>query len=159
MTTRNVPISDHPDLVAMRERYDQMAETTRFQLADGLVFLAGLWLVVSPWVISFAGAGALPSSDLITGLALAVLALGFASAYAHTHSIAWVVPVLGAWTVVSPWLVMHTNLGLGAMLSTVITGVLVVILGLGTVGLGGVGGRRAMLMGMGRGGGEGRAQP
>jgi uncharacterized membrane protein len=98
-------IEQHPDLMGLRMRYDRVAETPVARLVDGLAILAGLFLAISPWVIGFEGLSALTVNNLVTGLVVTVLAVGFSAAYGRMHGIAWVVPVIGAWTIVAPWLV------------------------------------------------------
>ncbi|GAA3154370.1 hypothetical protein GCM10020001_092520 [Nonomuraea salmonea] len=95
----------HPDIISMREKYDVAAAKPAVQLADGLTLVAGLFLALSPWIIGFTGITSLTMNNLITGLAVAVLALGFSSAYGRTHGIAWVAPLIGLWTILAPWLI------------------------------------------------------
>jgi hypothetical protein len=52
-TERPLSIEEHPDLAALRLRYERAAETRVAQLVDGLTFLAGLYAAVSPWVAGF----------------------------------------------------------------------------------------------------------
>jgi hypothetical protein len=134
----NAPaIEQHPDIAALRDRYDRAAETPTAQLVEGLTLLTGLYLAMSPWVVGFTGdSGSLTASNLFSGVAVALLALGFASAYGRTHGIAWVTPVIGAWTIVAPWLVSGPTVDNSAITSNVITGALTVLFGLGTLMMG-----------------------
>ncbi|GGM36521.1 hypothetical protein GCM10012275_04670 [Longimycelium tulufanense] len=134
--TTHPGIEQHPDLVAMRERYDRAAETPQAQAVDSLTFLAGLYLAISPWVLEFHGSTTLAVSNLVTGVALAVLALGYATMYDRMHRMAWVAPAIGIWTIVSPWAVLGTGATVSMVLSNVITGGLVVLLGIGVAVLG-----------------------
>jgi hypothetical protein len=127
MTTRPA-IEEHPDIAALQERYEEAAETPTAQVADGLIFASGLFLAMSPWVVGFTGHPALTSSNLFTGIAVAVLALGFASAYGRMHRIAWVTPLLGAWTIVAPWLVNGPTPSGRAITTNVIVGAVLVLL-------------------------------
>ena len=130
-------IEQHPDIAALRDRYDRAAETPTAQLVEGLTLLTGLYLAMSPWVVGFTGdSGSLTASNLFSGVAVALLALGFASAYGRTHGIAWVTPVIGAWTIVAPWLVSGPTVDNSAITSNVIAGALVVLFGLGTLMVG-----------------------
>jgi hypothetical protein len=130
MTTRTPAIEEHPDIAALRERYEEAAETPTAQVAEGLLFASGLFLAMSPWVVGFTGQAALRTSNLFTGIAIAVLALGFASAYGRTHRIAWVAPLLGAWTIVAPWLVSGPTPSGRAITTNVIVGAVCVLLSL-----------------------------
>jgi hypothetical protein len=93
-------IEQHPDIVELRARYERTAETPQARILEGLTFLAGVYLAISPWVITFNDRAPITVNDLIIGVALAVLALGFTSAYSRTHNLAWVTPLLGE--VISP---------------------------------------------------------
>jgi hypothetical protein len=129
-------IEQHPDIAALRARYDRAAETPTAQLVEGLTLLTGLYLAMSPWVVGFTDHGSLAASNLFSGVAVALLALGFASAYGRTHGIAWVTPVIGVWTILAPWLVSGPTADGSAVTSTVIAGALAVLLGLGTLTMG-----------------------
>lgn len=136
MTAEAPGMAEHPDLVALRARYEEASNTTMAQFVDGLTFLAGLYMAISPWVVGFANAGALAVNNLIVGAAFAVLAVGFASAYGRTHGIAWVTPVIGVWMILAPWLVAATTTTTPMVLNNVIIGAVGVVLGIGTMGVG-----------------------
>lgn len=129
--TQASSIEQHPDLMQLRARYDEASETPQAQTLDGLTLLAGLYLAISPWVVQFSASFDLAMSNLVTGLAVALLALGFASAFSRTHTVAWVVPLIGAWTVISPFVVLGAGVTAGMVLSNVITGGLTILLGIG----------------------------
>jgi hypothetical protein len=95
----------HPDIMELRARYERAAATPLAQLSDGLVFLAGLYLAISPWVVGFSGLRSITVNNLITGIALAVMGAGLASAYGRTHGLAWVAPIVGIWTIITPWVI------------------------------------------------------
>jgi hypothetical protein len=87
-------------------------------------------------VIGFGNLTTLTVNNLITGIAVAVLSLGFASAYARTRGVAWVAPLLGAWAIVALWVVAGNTDTTRTILSNVIIGALCVLLGLAAVGVG-----------------------
>ena len=126
MATPTPSIEDHPDITAMRQRYEQLAETPTAQAEDGLTFLTGLYLAISAWVVGFSDHSSLTMSNLFSGIAIAVLALGFASAYGYMHGIAWVAPIIGVWTIVAPWLVSGDTPETAALVNNVIVGALCV---------------------------------
>jgi hypothetical protein len=131
------PIERHPDIAEMRMRYERAAETPRAQMVDGLIVLTGLYLAMSPWVIGFNAATALTATDLISGIAFALLGVGFAAAYGRTHGIAWAAPVIGLWAIFAPWLISGPTVSAGAWLSNVIAGILCLLFGLGAMSAGG----------------------
>lgn len=130
------PIEDHPDITALRDRYERAAQTRPAQAVDGLTLMAGLYVAMSPWIVGFDTMSTLRVNDLITGLAVALLALGFASAFGRTHGMAWTTPLLGVWVIVAPWVISGVTTSTGIILSNVISGAVVVLLGLGAMGVG-----------------------
>jgi hypothetical protein len=136
MVSPRTPIEEHPDIVQMRSRYDLASQRPTSQIVNGLGFLVGLYLAISPWIVGFSNIGNLAINNLITGAAFALLLASFASAYGRTHGIAWVAPLIGAWTIVSPWAVSGDNATLRTVLNNVIVGGLAVLLGLAAIGVG-----------------------
>ncbi|WP_129669789.1 SPW repeat protein [Phytoactinopolyspora endophytica] len=137
MSSSTPNIEQHPDVATMRRRYDQIAETPVAQSADGLVFLAGIFMALSPWVVGFnTEHTTMTANNLITGIAIAVMAVGFATVYGHLHGIAWVAPILGVWVIVSPWLVNGDTPRGEIIASNVITGAIVVLCALAMMSTG-----------------------
>lgn len=132
----------HPDIVEMRARYDLAAERPSAQMFGGLTFLTGLYLAISPWVVGFSGRTPLAINDLITGIALGLLAVGFASAYGRTHGVAWVAPVIGVWTIIAPWVISGDMATTSTVVNNVVTGAVAVVCGLGSAGAGAMSSRR-----------------
>ncbi|WP_329048114.1 SPW repeat protein [Amycolatopsis sp. NBC_01488] len=96
--------------------------------AAGLVLLAGLYLVLAPWVTGFGGAGVLAFSNTAVGVVLIALAI----AMRRLRFLGWVVPVLGAWAALSPWLLRHaaeTQPSTAALVGNVVAGAVVVVAG------------------------------
>ena len=83
MNARSIAgMEEHPDIMELRARYELAAAAPLAQFADGLIFLTGLYLAISPWVVGFnASMRSLAVNDLITGVALALIGVGLASAY------------------------------------------------------------------------------
>ncbi|MCK2218830.1 SPW repeat protein [Actinomadura sp. ATCC 31491] len=124
-----------PDTAETRQHYDEAACRAGFQALDGLTLLAGLYLAISPWVAQFAVLARLSFSNLVTGLALAALAFGFAAAYGRTHGLSWVAPVIGVWTIVSPWVMYGGAAPATAVWSNVVVGLWIVLMGLAAAGI------------------------
>jgi hypothetical protein len=144
MTTPGSHIEEHPDLMELRARYERAATTPQARAVEGLTLLAGLYLAISPWAVGFSGtATGLTVSNLITGLAVAILALGFGSAYERTHGLGWVVAAIGVWTIITPWVVSGPSATAGTITNNVITGAVVFLLGLATSAFGMKGESRA----------------
>jgi polyisoprenyl-teichoic acid--peptidoglycan teichoic acid transferase len=57
----------------MRARYEQLAETPMAQASDGLAFMGGLYLAMSPWVVGFTDHSALTMTNVFVGITVALL--------------------------------------------------------------------------------------
>jgi hypothetical protein len=136
MATSTARINQHPDIVAMRMPYERAAESRATQFTEGLAFLAGVYLAISPWVVGFNQLTTITVNNLITGIAAALLAAGFASAFGRTHGLTWVLPIIGIWTIITPWAVSGDVDTLRVVLNNVIVGALIALLGLITVAVG-----------------------
>lgn len=135
MSSENLSIQEHPDIAALRDRFDLTGSSATAQMVDGVTMLAGLYLAISPWIVGFESS-ALMVSNLVIGLAVALLALGFASAFGRTHGLAWTIPLMGVWSVVAPWLMNGVDTTTGMIVSNVIAGAVIMLCGLGSAGFG-----------------------
>lgn len=129
MSTVHPSIEHHPDLLALREGYERAAESMTAQFIFGLTLLTGLYVALSPWIVGHP-TRQLARSDLIVGIAVAVLAYGFGAALDRTHGMTWTLPVFGVWVVISPWVMYGPSRTAGIIWSNVIAGVLLTCLGL-----------------------------
>jgi hypothetical protein len=135
MATGAPGIEEHPDIATLRARYDNAAENPVAHLIDGLIVLTGLYLAISPWVVGFYYLRNLTANNLITGITLAMLAVGFATAHGRTHGVTWVVPLIGAWTIVAPWVMSGHVATTRTVWNNVVTGAVAVILGLAAMSM------------------------
>jgi uncharacterized membrane protein len=103
MTTRS--IERHPDILALRNKYEQANETWAAHAITGAVLMTGLYLAVSAWVVGFQALTPLAVTNVLTGLVIVGLAFGLAAAYERFHGVAWVIPALGVWTFIAPWVI------------------------------------------------------
>ncbi|MEU4340076.1 SPW repeat protein [Nocardia sp. NPDC023852] len=129
-------MSRHPDIVELRDKYERASEAPDAQAVTGLLFLTGLYIAISPWVVGFNGFSTLTGNNLIVGIALAMLALGFASVYGRTHGIVWAAPLIGLWTILAPWVVSGDVDTASTIWNNVVAGAIAVLLGLGSMFLG-----------------------
>jgi hypothetical protein len=130
MSTVHSSIDHHPDLLALRASYERAAESMSAHVAFGLTLLTGLYVAASPWIVGFSATTQLARCDLIAGIAVAILAYGFATALDRTHGMTWTVPVLGVWLIFSPWILQGLTLTSGMVWSNVIAGAVLTCLGL-----------------------------
>ncbi|GAA2117808.1 SPW repeat protein [Actinomadura napierensis] len=128
-------IEQHPDIIEMRARYEAAAETPVAQGVNGLIALAGLYLAASSWIVGFSGLTNLTVNNLIMGIAVTLLAVGFASAYGRTHGLTWVTPVIGTWTIIAPWVIRGDMSTTSTIWNNVVTGAIALVLGAAAMGL------------------------
>lgn len=123
-------LSGHPDASEMRARYDRVMGGRDVALVDAPVFLVGLYCAVSPWVLHFtASQPALVTHNLVMGIAIAVLALGFTAMPERMYGLSWAICAMGAWIIVSTWVV-GSSPDTGIVINNIIVGGLAVLLGM-----------------------------
>ncbi|MEU9991127.1 SPW repeat protein [Streptomyces sp. NPDC048045] len=123
-------MATHPDVSEMRERYARMLGGRDVALVDGPVFLLGLYCAASPWILHYTTSQpALVTHNLIVGIAISVLALGFTTAPDRMYGLSWAMCALGVWMIIAPWVV-GSSPDTGVILNNVIIGALAIILGL-----------------------------
>ncbi|OQD52808.1 hypothetical protein BM536_032500 [Streptomyces phaeoluteigriseus] len=123
-------MSTHPDVSEMRTRHDRMLGGRDVALVDGPVFLVGLYCAASPWILHYsASQPALMTHNLIVGIAIGLLALGFTAAPARMYGLSWAMCALGIWMIVAPWVVGDSP-DAGVIVNNIIIGALALILGL-----------------------------
>jgi hypothetical protein len=123
-------ISSHPDVSEMRARYDRVLGGRDVALVDGPVFLLGLYCAVSPWIVHYTTSQPnLVPHNLIIGIAIGLLALGFTRAPERMYGLSWACCALGVWMIVSPWVV-GDGPDAGVIWNNIIIGGLAVVLGM-----------------------------
>jgi hypothetical protein len=133
-TAERPGLAEHPDAMEMRARYDRVLQGRDVMFVDAPIFLAGLYAAISPWVVTFAATQPqLQISNLIVGLAVAVLALGFTAAPERMYGLSWAICAAGVWLVISTWIVGNSPDG-GVIFSNVIVGAVIFLLGVASVG-------------------------
>jgi hypothetical protein len=97
---------------------------------DGPVFLLGLYCAVSPWILHYTTSQpALVPHNLIAGIAISLLALGFTRAPARMYGLSWAMCALGVWMIIAPWIV-GSGPDAGVIASNAVIGGLAIVLGL-----------------------------
>ncbi|MFF1450393.1 SPW repeat protein [Streptomyces sp. NPDC058274] len=123
-------ISSHPDVPEMRDRYARMLGGRDVALVDGPVFLLGLYCAASPWILHYTTSQPpLVVHNLIMGIAIGLLALGFTMAPERMYGLSWAMCAMGAWMIISPWVV-GTSPDTGVVINSIIIGALAVVLGM-----------------------------
>ncbi|MFE0193290.1 SPW repeat protein [Streptomyces sp. NPDC059008] len=122
-------LAGHPDASEMRARYERVLGGRDVVLVDGPVFLVGLYCAVSPWIVHFAAAQPpLVLHNLILGIAIALLAVGFTVAPARMYGLSGAMCAIGVWMIISPWIV-GSSPDAGVIWNNLVIGVLTFLLG------------------------------
>jgi len=128
-------LNDHPDVKALGARFDQIAPTAMTNAVHGLAFLGGAYAAISPWVVGFHGQSSLTVNNLIIGLAVVLLAFGYATAYERTRNLAWVSALMGVWLIITPWAVHGVDRTTHILVSNIIVGAAIALLGAAATGM------------------------
>lgn len=71
--------------------------------ASGLDILAGIWLLISPFVLAFSALGDVTTSNVLAGIVVTILAaIRFFGAFSAS-SLSWINALIGVWVLISPW--------------------------------------------------------
>lgn len=128
--SEQLSMGTHPDIMALRARYETASESIAGQFVGGTTFLAGLYLAISPWVVGFDNLRPMLFNNLIVGVAAALLGMGVSAAFDRTHRLAWTLPIVGIWAIVSPWVVRSGDLSTtDNEWNNVVTGAVLVLVG------------------------------
>lgn len=106
------------------------ARRSQVQVASGLNLLAGIWLILSAYVVSTHGS--MQTNNVICGIAVAALAAIRAFGAYDQGWLSWVNAAIGVWVVVSPWAVTGPGQAgptTGIIINNCVTGGLMIIFG------------------------------
>jgi SPW repeat len=78
---------------------DEVATRT----AGGLNILAGIWLIISPFILSYGNLPAATWNDIVLGIIVAAVAWVRISDTPVFPGLAWINVVAGVWLFISPW--------------------------------------------------------
>ena len=100
-------------------------------LASGLNLLAGIWLIIAPFVLNYDSADPV-WNDVVFGAAISILALGRIGGLYRESWLSWINVVLGAWIFISAfWLDDSAT----AAWNDIILGAIVVVLAVWSAGI------------------------
>jgi hypothetical protein len=96
---------------------------------SGLDVLAGIWLLISPFVLAFHAGTAAVANNVVLGIVIGVLALIRFFGPSRNVGLSWVNFVLGIWVLISPWVLGFSSYTT-ALTNNVCMGIVVIILSL-----------------------------
>jgi len=91
--------------------------------ASGLNVLAGIWLIISPYILGFAGTPGATNAITI-GIIVGILALIRVMTPENTRWLSWVNMVFGVWLLISPFAMGF--MGTADLWNAIILGILVI---------------------------------
>ncbi|MFI5520781.1 SPW repeat protein [Streptomyces platensis] len=122
-------LAGHPDATEMQARYERVLGGRDVVLVDGPVLLVGLYCAVSPWILHFfASQQALMVHNLILGVAIALMAVGFTVAPDRMYGLSGAMCAIGVWMIISPWIV-GSSPDAGVIWNNIVIGALTFLLG------------------------------
>ncbi|WP_030811811.1 MULTISPECIES: SPW repeat protein [unclassified Streptomyces] len=122
-------LAGHPDASEMQARYERVLGGRDVVLVDGPVFLVGLYCAVSPFIVHYTLAQpALATHNLIVGIAIALLAVGFTVTPARMYGLSGAMCAIGVWMIIAPWLVGRSP-DAGVIWNNIVIGGLTFLLG------------------------------
>lgn len=89
---------------------------------DGVTFILGLWLIVSPWILGFTATVAAFWNAIVLGIAIAAFSLAAFVWYREWEE--WIDGALGLWLVISPWVLGFAAAAYAAMVNFVVVGLI-----------------------------------
>lgn len=123
-------LSQHPDVVALQRRYGGAFTSRGTAVGEGVLALAATWVAIAPFVVGFA-VNSLPMAinDVIVGLLVVALGMRLAGTV-QRNGMGWMSVPLGAWMIISPFIVTTAVLTPGLVWSNVVGGAVVVLAGI-----------------------------
>lgn len=108
------------------------AALNQVKTASGLNLVAGLWLIVSPFVLGYTDLQQAMWNSLIVGVLVAIMAAARVAMPGHYPWMSWANVVLGIWLIASPFIYSYPQGGEGetAMWNEIVMGIIVAGLGL-----------------------------
>lgn len=97
----------------------------QIKTAGWLNVLAGVWLIISPYVLGFARTSA-ATNAIIVGIIVGILALISATSPESAMWTSWLNIILGVWMIISPFILGFT--GGAIVMNSIILGIIVIAL-------------------------------
>lgn len=97
--------------------------------SSGINVLAGLWLILSPFMFGFSEVESILWNEVVIGLAVAIFAMFRAAKPYQFEPLSWINFVFGVWLIIAPFILGYSAHGQGgAMLNDIIIGVIIIVL-------------------------------
>jgi sulfite exporter TauE/SafE len=95
--------------------------------SSGLNVLLGIWIIASPFILTFTDNSSALWNDIIVGAVVLILGLVRLSSTRMTSWASWVNLILGLWMVVAPYVLTYSDIT-NALWNNIVLGIAVAIL-------------------------------
>jgi hypothetical protein len=82
----------------------------RVYSTSGINIVAGLWLIIAPFVLGYAAVQAAVWNDIVIGVAVAIMAIVRVTQPARYEGLSWVNVVLGVWLILAPFMLGYARI-------------------------------------------------
>lgn len=103
-----------------------MNPNQNIKTANWLIVIAGMWLVISPFLLGYGGT-LLGMSDIIAGIVISFLSLVAIGLPEESRWMNWVSAILGVWIFITPLFI--ASFGNAGLWNNLIVGVMTITLG------------------------------
>lgn len=104
-----------------------MASEQQIKAASGINIVAGIWLILAPFLLGFSGT-ALSRNDVIFGIVVGILALARVGMTEESNSwLSWLAAIFGVWVLVSPFFLGYISLA--GLWNNIIVGIIIAAMG------------------------------
>lgn len=111
------------------------AAAAKVRWTSGINVVAGLWLIIAPFVLGYAARAAY-WNDIILGIVVAALAMMRLRVPLRLPALSWTNVIIGIWLIIAPWIldygieeVERTGPDAAATWNDVILGILILVMG------------------------------
>lgn len=111
----------------MQKGTDLVTKEQQVTTASGLNILAGLWLIISPFVLGYSALRGTMWNDVIVGIIIALIAAGKLFRGRDLQWLSWINVVLGLWLIISPFVFGNSG-NTRVLYNEIIVGIVVVVL-------------------------------
>jgi uncharacterized membrane protein HdeD (DUF308 family) len=94
----------------------------------GISLLAGIWLIISPFILKFSNFGVSATNDVIVGVIVGLMALIYLYDERQIWT-AWISLLAGLWLIISPFVMSQSSI-MPVVTNNIILGVIVGALGI-----------------------------
>lgn len=109
----------------MATAIERIRSTVKWTSGTNLV--AGIWLILAPFILGYSSVTAAVWNDIVIGLAVAGLAWVRVAKPTEREGVSWINVVLGVWLLAAPFALGYTATA-AAMWNDIVIGIVVVVL-------------------------------